>query len=159
MSSGRERARRTKPRVGDVVQFSLADGTFAYGRVLKDSSVAFYAERSREPGRPPIGSPDVEFTVGVYNDVLRREDVPVVGNDPQVNDREDWPPASVIHDRDGTWRIYDLGQMRAALPGEPKPKETAAVWAFDHILDRLEGRGEKWMRRTDGFSAGATPSS
>jgi hypothetical protein len=61
---------RHKPNIGDVLQFDLPDGTYAYGRVLRDACVAFYRRRSTEPGMPPLGDRDFEFTVGVYEDVV-----------------------------------------------------------------------------------------
>ena len=45
---------RHRPKVGAVIQLALSDGRFAYGRVLKDASVAFYATRSDEPNGHPL---------------------------------------------------------------------------------------------------------
>ena len=46
-----------KPRIGDVMQLSLPNGMYAYGRQLRDGAVAFYRELtvlSREaPYREP----------------------------------------------------------------------------------------------------------
>lgn len=60
---------RSGPQVGDVIQVALSTGRYAYGRVLRDASVAFYSETTAEPGLPPIGSRDYQFVVGVYDDV------------------------------------------------------------------------------------------
>src|ERR1035437_77388 len=49
---------RTRAKVGDVVQVVLPDGTHAYGRVLRQASVAFSRARTVEPRSPPIGSRD-----------------------------------------------------------------------------------------------------
>ena len=95
-----------KPKVGDVLQFKLPDGTYAYRRVLRDACLAFYRHRTSESARPPIGERDFEFIVGVYDDVVRSH--PVVGHDPSANDDEDWPPPQGITDPiDGSRRIYD----------------------------------------------------
>lgn len=72
-----------RPKVGSVVQIALPDGRFAYGRVLRDGAVAFYRRTSERPGEPPIGDRDYQFVVGVYNDTLRSDELPVVGVDPR----------------------------------------------------------------------------
>ena len=127
---------RRRPNVGDVVQFQLPDGSWAYGRVLHDASVAFYRGRSREPGEPPIGSREFEFVVGVYDDVLGEAEV--VGHDPSVSEREDWPPPNFIPDPiSGSYQIYERGQTRPASPDECLGLERAAVWDRAHLLERL----------------------
>lgn len=73
---------RRKPKVGDVIQIKLPSDCYAYGRVLRDASVAFYSETTTEPGLPPVGSRTYQFVVGVYEDVLKSPEVPVVGHDP-----------------------------------------------------------------------------
>jgi hypothetical protein len=80
---------RRKPQVGDVIQLMLPDGRYAYGRVLRDVSVAFYSETTVEPGVPPIGSRNYQFVAGVYDDVLAPEGVSVVGHDPSQEPEDD----------------------------------------------------------------------
>jgi hypothetical protein len=127
-----------RPAVGDIVEIALPDGTFAYGRVLKDASVAFYRERSTARRQPPIGSRDFEFIVGVYDADLRRW--PVVGHDPSATDDEDWPPPKQIEDViSGTHQIYDHGEIRLAIGDEWQGLERAAVWNERHVVDRLLG--------------------
>lgn len=89
--------------MGDVVQFSLRGGHYAYGRVLLDASVAFYRGTSSEPCRPPIGSRDYQFVVGVHDDVLKSKQCPIVGKDPSRTSEEDWPPL---------YRMTDPSPMR-----------------------------------------------
>lgn len=78
------------PQVGDVIQLALPSDRYAYGRVLRDSSVAFYTDTTEEPGMPPVGSRNYQFVVGVYGDVLTSEGVAVVGHDPS-REPEDYP--------------------------------------------------------------------
>lgn len=40
--------RRSKPKVGDVVQLKLPSDCYAYGRVLHEASVAFYRKTTTE---------------------------------------------------------------------------------------------------------------
>jgi hypothetical protein len=119
-----------------VIQFDLPDGTYAYGRVLRDAAVGFYRRRSDAPGKPPIGERDFEFVVGVYDDVVRAH--PVVGHDPSQTDHEDWPPPMRINDPiDGTFSIYTRGEIHPATEDECRGLETAAVWDEAHLVDRL----------------------
>lgn len=64
-----------KPDVGDVLQFALPDGNFAYGRMLHGASVAFYREVTATTATPPIGSRDYQFIVGVDGHVLCSDEV------------------------------------------------------------------------------------
>ena len=109
-----------KPKVGDVIQLTLPNDRYAYGRVLQDASVAFYGETTAEPGLPPIGSRDYQFVVGVYDDVLTSEGVSVAGHDPSQATEDDWPPPNSIRDPiSGAMSIYpswahrrrDVGRM------------------------------------------------
>lgn len=132
--------RGSQPQVGDVVQFTLPNGRYAYGRILQDASVAFYSGTTSEPDQPPIGSRDYQFVVGVYDDVLSSEDVPVVGHDPAQSPEDDWPPPYRVRDPiSGAIRIYHHEHMRAATPEEGEGLEPAAVWDFHHLIDRLTG--------------------
>ena len=128
-----------KPKVGDVVQLSLPDGRFAYGRVLRGSGVAFYREMSDRPGEPPIGSTDFQFTVAVDVRILTSNDVPIVGHDPRVNEFEDWPPPAGVEDPIGVrHKVYFQGRMMVVSSlDEIRGLERAAVWDREDIVERL----------------------
>jgi len=127
------------PKIGDVIQVAIPGG-FAYGRVLRDASVAFYRQFSLVAGQPPLGSRDYLFVVGVYADVLTSGHVPVVGHDPSQGPEDDWPPrASTTDPISGRVKIYDHGVIREANPGEAVGLEPAAVWDLRHIEERLIG--------------------
>lgn len=144
------------PKLGDVLQFPLPDGTFAYGRKLRDAAVAFYAETSSEPNRPPIGSADFQFVVPVYSDVLRSDEVPIVGFDPTPFNGDDWPPPGVVIDLlTGSKKIYERGEMRPSEGDEWIGLERVAVWPMHNLVDRLMGFGDAIMDR---FPAGPPPS-
>lgn len=131
---------RGKPKVGDVIQFTLPSGCYAYGRVLNDASVAFYKETTTEPGLPPTGSRDYQFVVGVYADELNSEEVSVVGHDPSQGPEDDWPlPYRVRDPILGAMKIYHHGLMRNSTPEECAELEPAAVWDYSHLIDRLMG--------------------
>lgn len=135
---------RRKPKVGDVIQLTLPSGRYAYGRVLRDASVAFYSETTAESGMPPVGSRNYQFVVGVDADVLTSEGVSVVGHDPTRDPEDDWPPPNSVHDPiSEVVSIYHHGQMRAATAEESEGLEPAAAWELHHLIDRLMGV-RKW---------------
>ena len=68
--------KRSRPKPGTVVQIPLPDGKYAYGRVYDDAGLGVYRQVSDLPGRPPIGSRDFQFIVGVYNEYLPQVSVP-----------------------------------------------------------------------------------
>ena len=129
--------RQRKPRIGDVVQFALPNGRFAYGRVLTEG-VAFYRETTDEPGQPPVGSRDYQFVVGVYDDVVRSPEHPVVGHDPSADDEDDWPPPQCVRDViSGGWSIYHKGEMRPSSAEQCSGMEPVAAWDERHLVERL----------------------
>lgn len=126
-----------------MIQVALPSGCYAYGRVLRDASVAFYGQTSTVPERPPIGSRDYQFVVGVYEDFLTSADVRLVGYDPSLTPDEDWPPAYCVRDPiSGATKIYHRGVIRTATAAECAGLEPAAVWDIHHLVDRLMGVGQ-----------------
>jgi hypothetical protein len=129
---------RARPKAGDVVQIALPNGSYAYGRVLRDAGVAFYRATTKEPGQPPIGSRDYQFVVGVYDDVLTSKKCPVVGHDPSRDAEDEWPPPQSVEDPiSGQFQVYHKGVMRPATTDECDGLEPAAVWDYDHLIERL----------------------
>lgn len=127
---------------GDVCELPLGDGRYAYGRVLRDASIAVYCTTSESPGAAPIGERRFLFTVGVYSDVPGRASFPVVGHDPFESDEESWPPPhKVVDPINGSIRIYLHGEMRPATDAAEAAKlEKAAVWDLHHLVGRNLGR-------------------
>lgn len=118
------------------MQLELPNGTYAYGRVLRDASVAFYRSKTEEPGQPPIGSRNFQFVVGVYDDVLGAAEI--VGHDPSATEEEDWPPPNVVRDPiSGGYKLYERGQLRSSTADECLGLEPAAVWDRAHLVERL----------------------
>ena len=133
--------KRRRPKTGSVLQFELPDGRFAYGRVLRDASVAFYSSRTDSPRQPPLGERDYEFVVGVYDHVLRAADVLVVGDDPSLDDSDEWPPPYRVRDPiSGAVSTYHHGAFHEATEEECRDLEPAAAWDRGHLLQRLMRR-------------------
>ncbi len=128
---------RGNPKVCDVVEILLPSGGVAYGRVLRDASIAVYDRVGSDPGSPPIGSRDYLFTVGIYEDALKK--LPVVGHDPSQSHDDDWPPPHCVTDKiTGRKSIYHHGEMTPADPEACEGLEPAAVWDLHHIVERIE---------------------
>jgi hypothetical protein len=91
--------------------------------------------------------------VGVYDDVLRSPNVPLVGHDPSRTTDDDWPPPyPVLHRLTGRTDLHDKGMIRRADEHETRAREPAAVWVSHHLVDRLMGiqRGTDHRRKIDG---------
>jgi len=127
-------------KLGDVYVFPLLRGRFAYGRVYRDASLGFYRARTTEPDRPPIGSRDFAFFVGVESEAIKR--LRVVGSDPFGPGEDDWPPPASIRDViTGRYQIYQYGKIRPSTVEEAAHLEPAAVWGLSLLQSRLD-RGE-----------------
>jgi hypothetical protein len=96
---------------------------------------------SEQPRQPPLGSRDFQFIVGVEDAVVTSSRCSVVARDPSENPSDDWLPPNVINDViTGAQRIYHLGVMRPAAPGEGDGLEEAASWDMRSLIERLVGQ-------------------
>lgn len=130
--------RKVRFKPGDVFQISLPDGRYAYGRVYRDASVGIYRQVTNEPHKPPVGSRDFMFNVGMYEDVLTSGQCPIVGHDAFESPEAEWPPPNYVKDvLSGAYRIYHKGQFRRASEAEHLGLEEAAVWELRAITDRI----------------------
>jgi hypothetical protein len=74
----------------------------------------------------------------VYDDLLGSDRAPVVGFDPGEDDAGNWPPPAKIRDPiSGNFSIYERGAIRPATSDEASHLETASVWDYEHIVERL----------------------
>ena len=130
----------SKRNLGDVVEVDLPRGRFAHGRVYRDATIGFYRARATEPGRPPIGSRDFAFFVGLEDRPFKQ--LRVVGLDAFGPGEDGWPPPFSIRDAiTGEYSIYDHGSVRPSTIDEAAHLEPAAVWALGELQERLD-RGE-----------------
>ncbi len=125
-------------KIGDVFQITLPNGKYAYARIYKDASVGIYQQLISEPSRPPIGSRDFLFHVGLYRPVLSSGEWPIVGHDKFESSESKWSPPCFIKDEiSGEYEIYHQGEIRKSSPEECKGLEEAAVWYSPHIINRI----------------------
>ncbi|MDR6726142.1 hypothetical protein J2W91_004648 [Paenibacillus amylolyticus] len=132
-------------KLGDIYAIPLPNGKFAFGRRLKDASIAIYDHIGDSIEALPKEE-DYQFTVGVYDDVLKSGNWPFVENRPYLDENEAWPPPACIIDRiSGEYSIYHLGEIRTSDRKECEGLEMAAAWDAHHIVDRIMG-DDMWHR-------------
>lgn len=132
-------AKQQKQRLGNIYAIPLPDGTYAFGREYKER-LAIAKGRKKDISDIPDFS-EIDFFVGVYNDVLTDGEWPIVGNIPFKEDEDIWTPATYIEDqlKPGNYSIYYKGEMRKATKEECLDMEVTAVWDRWHVEERLMG--------------------
>lgn len=134
-----------RKKIGDVYAIPLPNGKYAFGRIFKDAGIGIYKHIGDTIGDIPIAG-EYQFIVGVYDYVLKSGDWTVVENRPFKNDDEAFPPPSCIIDSlSGEYSFYHKGQIRSATKSECEGLEITAVWADNHIIDRIMGE-VKWHK-------------
>ncbi|MFB9328276.1 Imm26 family immunity protein [Paenibacillus aurantiacus] len=137
--------KRKRIKLGDVYAIPLPDGQFAFGRRFKDAGIAIYHHRGKSMEDLPSGE-NYQFFVGVYDDVLKSGQWPVVDHRHFTHEEEAWPPPKCIMDNlNGECSIYYKGEIRASTQTECEGLEIAAVWDVEHIVDRIMG-DDKWQK-------------
>lgn len=138
--------RRKRIKLGDVYAIPLPDGRYAFGRVFDDGGIAIYKYIGNSIEDIP-NQEDYQFIVGVYKYVLQSGDWPIVENRPFINEEDSCPPPQCIIDPiDGSYSIYYNGEIRDSNKEECEGLEEAAVWADNHIIDRIMG-DDTWHKR------------
>jgi hypothetical protein len=130
----------------------LGDGTFAFGRVLQESLVAFYdLRRDAIPNLDYIIRSKVAFKVDVMNYAITDGDWPILGNLPlepellvePVFFKKDPITGELTFYRDSTQE--EIPATRAQC----RRLECAAVWEPEHVVERLNdhfaGRPNPWV--------------
>jgi hypothetical protein len=138
-------------KLGNVVAIPLGDGTFAYGRVLREPLFAFYDLRTDQLAEAcEVVRAPVAFTIWVMRRALTHGDWTVIGNVP-IEEKMLKAPLFFKEDPlSGALRIYDgdTGEESAATRENCNQLERAAVWSRNHVVDRLvdhfHGRPCKW---------------
>jgi hypothetical protein len=133
-------------KIGNIYAIPLPNGKYAFGRTYKDACIAIYNHIGDTVDDLPK-TEEYQFIVGVYKDILKSGQWPVVSNRPFNSDEEQWPPPMYVIDSiSGEYSIYHKGELRTSSKGECEGLEEAAVWEAEHIIDRIMGE-DKWHRR------------
>jgi hypothetical protein len=131
--------KRKRIKIGDIYAIPLPNGKYAFGRIFKDAGIGIYKYIGESIEDIPKGE-EYQFIVGIYEDVLKSGDWTVVENRPFMSDDEAYPPPSCIIDIiSGKYSIYHKGEIRSSTKSECEGLEVAAVWADNHIIDRIMG--------------------
>ncbi|MDQ0171354.1 Imm26 family immunity protein [Paenibacillus tundrae] len=137
--------KRRRIKLGDVYAINLPNGKVAFGRSFKDACIAIYSYIGSSHDDTPQEE-DYQFVVGVYDDVLKSGQWPVVDHRPFANEEEAWPPPMCVIDQlSGEYSLYHKGEMRHSSWQECEGLEIAAVWEAYHIVDRIMGN-DKWHK-------------
>lgn len=89
---------------------------------------------------------EYQFMVGVYDYVLKSGNWPKVDHRPFLNEDEEWPPPSCIVDAiSGEYSVYYRGEIKPSTKADCEGLEVTAVWADNHIIDRIM-EDDKWNR-------------
>lgn len=141
--------RKRRLKLGDIYEIPLPDGTNAYGRLHKDTTLAIYSIRCSSVSELPEEE-IYESYIAVYRDLLQDGEWPVVANRGFASEEEAWPPPKVVVDaitKQGS--LYYKGIISPCSYEECKDLEVVAVWDRHHLVDRLMGNDiwEKSIRR------------
>lgn len=144
--------RKARRKVGDVVVVPLGDGTYGFGRVLREPLMAFYALRTTAiPAVQDILLSPVAFIVGVMNYAVTQGIWQIIGNSP-LDEKLSEEPLFFKKDLvSGVLSIYrdSTGEEMPATPEQCENLECAAVWEPNHVIDRLKdhfaGQQNKWV--------------
>ncbi len=137
---------------GSVIAIPLPDGSFGYGRLLREPLIAFYDLRSEQilPLEAVLSAP-IAFTLFVMNHPITKGHWPVIGKAPLSPELLDDPLFFKKDPISGSLAIYrdSSGEETPATKEQCANLECAAVWEMSHILDRLQdhfaGRPNKWL--------------
>jgi hypothetical protein len=137
--------KRRRIKIGDVYAIPLPIGKFAFGRIFKDAGIGIYKHIGESDKDLPLVE-EYQFIVGIYEYVLKSGNWTFIENRPFNNEDEAYPPPSCIIDSiSGKYSIYHKGEIRSATKSECEGLEIAAVWADNHIIDRIMGE-DKWHK-------------
>ncbi|MCR8630570.1 hypothetical protein [Paenibacillus radicis (ex Xue et al. 2023)] len=75
---------------------------------------------------------EYQFTVGIYDYILKPDDWPLITNRPFENEEASWPP---IDKQIGSFKIYHKGKIVPSDKTNCEGLEVAAVWRDEHIVD------------------------
>lgn len=145
-------SRKNQKRVvGDIIKVSLHDGFHAYACVLREATVDFYDCRTKdELGVENIIHRPNLFQVAVMDSAIKKGLWRVIGH-PSANKnmRQILPKFMQDFLNPEKFSIYENGKIRPASRDECLGLERAAVWAPEHVEERLRdhyaGRVCKWV--------------
>ena len=144
--------KKIRRKIGDVIVIRLGDGSYCYGRVLREPMIAVYNLRNNEPlAMEVILAAPVAFVLFVMNSAVTAGIWPVIGNVPLTPDLLHEPVFFKKDSLSGKFSIYrdSTGEETPATREECRNIECATVWEPQHVVDRLQdyfaGRPNKFV--------------
>lgn len=135
--------KKKKQRVipGYIVEISINKEYYVYAQILHNSKFAFFDYKTPNPisDIAILTDAPVLFIVCVYNYVINQNIWKIVGKLP-IRDNLKVLPLSYVYDvHHDSFSTYDnnTGEMKPATKEEVRGLECAAVWAENHIEDRI----------------------
>ncbi len=91
---------------------------------------------------------DLYEYVGIFDYVLKSDEWPIIDNHPFQYDEDAWPPPTCVIDQlNGSYSIYNEGELSPSDKAKCEGLEIAAVWGAEHIIDRIMGN-DKWHKNS-----------
>ncbi|MFL0268078.1 hypothetical protein [Candidatus Clostridium radicumherbarum] len=129
-------------RIGNLYGIPLPNSKFAFGRYMRDASIAIYKHIGNDISDIPKDE-DYQFIVGIYTADINK-DLILIDNLPFENKEHEWPPPTYILDKiSGEYEIYYRGEINRASKDKCIDMEKASIWHTNHIIDRILG-DNKW---------------
>ena len=147
----KKHSKRISRRPGAVVAIALGDGTYAFGRVLKEPLMAFYDLRADQiPPVNEIMQAKILFRIWVMNSAVTKGNWPIVGHAPLVEADQVLPTFFRRDAISGKFSLYRSGEAEVPATKEDcRGLERASVWSACHVEDRLRdhfaARPNKWV--------------
>lgn len=138
-----KRKRRRKKKPGEILRIPLGDEEYGYLQVLNDGHVSAIDYRGPTTDPAEIGHAGRLFRVCVYDEALKIEEWISLGSTDIPADLMTEPYKFKQDKITGRLAIYhseykDTNYERPATLSECLGLECAAVWAANHVQDRLK---------------------
>ena len=129
-------------KVGNLYGIHLPNGKVAFGRCMRESSIAIYNHIGYDINDLPKDEM-FQFIVGIYQTDINK-DLTYIDYLPFDSEEKEWPPDSYIYDViDGGYSIYHRGEISPSSKEKCIGLEFTGAWHTYHIVDRIMG-DDKW---------------
>lgn len=135
--------KKQRLKLGNIYIIPLPNGTFAFGRLFKEYTLAIYKTISEDVSASPLNE-EYSFYVGVYKDLLQDGEWKIIENRPFLSDDEAWaPPQCIIDKLSEKYSLYYKGQIIPSTKELCEGLEQVSAWDRHHVVDRIMGE-TKW---------------
>lgn len=141
---------KVKKKLGDFFSIPLSNGSYSYGRVLKDPLMGFYnLNNSSISDWKEVEKHPILFKVWTHENAIESGKWKIIGNKNLSNDLLESPYFYKQDQLDNEITKYKDGKEYPCKLEDITGLECAAIWSTTHIEDRLidffNGRVNKWV--------------